>query len=132
MKSMIQFNKRIFGMKFPWNLWVGLLAGVNMVGGVVFIRTMEGRLALACLMLAFMIMWGIYVQKGFVRLLGLGHLIAWTPQVVWYTHVVLEGSAAGWFLYWLIAVLVVNGISLVIDFVDVVRYTLGDTQPMNT
>ncbi len=33
MKSFVQFNKQIFGMKFPWNLWVGLLAGVNMVGG---------------------------------------------------------------------------------------------------
>lgn len=132
MKSFVQFNKQIFGMKFPWNLWVGLLAGVNMVGGVVFIRTVEGQLALVCLMLAFMIMWAIYAKKGFVRLLGLGHLVAWTPQVVWYTQVVLEGSAAGWFLYWLIAVLVVNGISLVIDFVDVVRYTLGETQPMNT
>lgn len=132
MKSFVQFNKQIFGMKFPWNLWMGLLAGVNMVGGVVFIRTVEGQLALVCLMLAFMIMWAIYAKKGFVRLLGLGHLVAWTPQVVWYTQVVLEGSAAGWFLYWLIAVLVVNGISLVIDFVDVVRYTLGETQPMNT
>jgi hypothetical protein len=130
MKSFIEFNKKIFGMKFPWNLWVGILALVNMVGGLVYLRTPEGQIALTCLMLAFVIMWGIYVKKGFVRLLGLGHLIAWTPQVVWYTQVV--GNTAGWFQYWLISAIAVNGLSLVIDFVDVVRYSLGDKQPMQS
>ena len=72
MKSFIEFNKKIFGMKFPWNLWMGLLILVNMGGGLFFIRTMEGQLALACMMAAFLIMWGIYVKKGFVRLLGWG------------------------------------------------------------
>ncbi len=115
-------------MKFPWNLWVGLLVLVNMGGGLFFIRTAEGQLALVCMMIAFIIMWGIYVKKGFVRLLGLGHLIAWTPLVVWYTQVV--GNTAGWFQYWLISAITVNGLSLVIDFVDVVRYSLGDKQPM--
>ncbi|MDH3257652.1 MAG: hypothetical protein OEM27_08535 [Nitrospinota bacterium] len=127
MKSFIEFNKKIFGMKFPWNLWLGLLILVNLGGGLFFIRTMEGQLALACLLFGFLIMWGIYVKKGFVRLLGLGHLIAWTPQIVWYIQVI--GSTAGWFQYWLISAIVVNGLSLVIDFVDVVRYSLGDRQP---
>ena len=130
MKSFIEFNKKILGMKFPWNLWVGLLAMVNMVGGLVYIRTMEGQLALACLMLAFLIMWGIYAKKGFVRLLGLGHLIAWPPLMIWYAKVLAQGNVEGAFKYWLMAVLVVNGISLVIDLVDVVRYSLGDKQPM--
>ncbi len=130
MKSFIEFNKKILGMKFPWNLWVGLLAMVNMVGGLVYIRTMEGQLALACLMLAFLIMWGIYAKKGFVRLLGLGHLIAWPPLMIWYAKVLAQGNVEGAFKYWLMAVLVVNGISLVIDLVDVVRYSIGDQQPM--
>jgi len=130
MKSFIELNKKILGMKFPWNLWVGLLAMVNMVGGLVYIRTMEGQLALACLILAFLIMWGIYAKKGFVRLLGLGHLIAWPPLMIWYAKVLAQGNVEGAFKYWLMAVLVVNGISLVIDLVDVVRYSLGDKQPM--
>lgn len=130
MKSMIQLNKQIFAMEFPWNLWVGLLVLVNMGGGLVFIRTMEGQLALACMMASFLIMWGIYVKKGFVRLLGLGHLIAWTPQVVWYAQVILQGEAAGWFLYWLMSVIAVNGLSLVIDFVDVMFYSMGYRQPI--
>ncbi len=130
MKSFIELNKKILGMKFPWNLWVGLLAMVNMVGGLVYIRTMEGQLALVCLMLAFLIMWGIYAKKGFVRLLGLGHLIAWPPLMIWYFKVLAQGNVEGAFKYWLMAVLVVNGISMVIDLVDVVRYSLGDKQPM--
>ena len=128
MKSMIEFNKKVLGMKFPWNVWIGMLILVNIGGGLFFIRTAEGQLALICMMAAFLIMWGIYVKKGFVRLLGLGHLIAWTPQVVWYAQVV--GETAGWFKYWLISVIAVNGLSLAIDFVDVIRYSLGDKQPM--
>lgn len=128
MKSFIEFNKKIFGMKFPWNLWMGILILINVGGGLLFIRTMEGQLALVCMMASFLIMWGIYVQKGFVRLLGLGHLIAWIPQMVFYIQMVEK--AAGWFQYWIISVLVVNGVSLLIDFVDVVRYSLGDKQPI--
>jgi hypothetical protein len=130
MKSFIELNKKIFGMPFPWNLWVGLLAMVNMVGGLVYIRTPEGQIALACLMLGFLIMWVIYATKGFVRLLGLGHLITWPPLMIWYAQVVSQGNVEGTFRYWLMAVLVVNGISLVIDFADVVRYSLGEKKPI--
>ena len=126
MKSFIEFNQKIVGMKFHWNVWVGLLGLVNIGGGLFFIRTMEGQLALACMMAAFLIMWGIYIKKGFVRLLGLGHLIAWTPQVVWYAQVVED--TAGLFYYWLISVIVLNGLCLAIDFVDVIRYSIGDRQ----
>jgi hypothetical protein len=132
MKSFIELNKKIFGMPFPWNLWVGLLAMVNMVGGLVYIRTPEGQIALACLMLGSLIMWGIYFKKGFVRLLGLGHLIAWPPLMIWYAQVVAQGNVEGAFRYWLMVVLVVNGISLVIDFADVVRYSLGAKQTMQS
>ncbi len=128
--SFLEFNKKVFGMKFPWNLWVGLMAMVNMVGGLVFIRTIEGRLALVCLMFGFLIMWGIYSKKGFVRLMGLGHLIAWTPLMVWFAQAIFQEKAAGAFKYWIISVLVVNGISLVIDLVDVVRYALGERHPL--
>jgi hypothetical protein len=128
MKSFIEFNKKMMGMKFPWNLWMGLLGLVNIGGGLLYIRTMEGQLALLCMMAAFVIMWVIYIKKGFVRLLGLGHLIAWTPQVVWYSQVV--GDAVGGFQYWLITVIVLNGLSLAIDFVDVIRYSLSDRQPL--
>ena len=128
MKSFIEFNKKMVGMKFPWNVWMGLLILVNIGGGLFFIRTMEGQLALACMMAAFMIMWGIYIKKGFVRLLGVGHLIAWTPQVAWYLQVV--GDKTGWFQYWLISAIVFNGLCLAIDFVDVVRYSLGDKQAL--
>jgi len=115
-------------MKFPWNYWMGLLILINIGGGLYYVRTIEGQLALVCIMVAFLIMWGIFVKRGFVRLLGIGHLIAWTPQVVWYTQMV--GDTAGWFYYWLMSAIVFNGLCLVIDMVDVVRYSMGDKQPI--
>lgn len=131
MQSIIQLNKEIFGMKFPWNLWVMLLGGVNMIGGLWFIHTFEGIFALACLVEAFVIMWFIYIKKGFVRLLGLGHLVAWTPLMIWFARTAIQSETEGTFLYWLCAVLTLNGISLMIDLVDVIRYYRGETQPIN-
>jgi hypothetical protein len=128
MKSFIEFNKKMLGMKFPWNYWMGLLILINIGGGLYYVRTIEGQLALVCMMAAFLIMWAIFVKRGFVRLLGIGHLIAWTPQVVWYTQMV--GDTAGWFYYWLMSAIVFNGLCLVIDMVDVVRYSMGDKQPI--
>lgn len=63
MKSFIEFNKKIFGMRFPWNLWLGLLGLVNIGGGLFFIRTVEGQLALVCMVAAFLIMWGIMSKE---------------------------------------------------------------------
>ena len=117
-------------MPFPWNLWVMLMGGINMVGGLVFFNSLVGKLALAALGLAMMIMWAVYAKYGFVRLLGLGHLVAW-PGLVWYgINLIQKGSSDQYFSYWLWGLVIVNSISLVIDLVDVIRYLMGTRQPL--
>ena len=117
-------------MRFPWNLWVMILAGVNLLGPILFWKTLEGKVALVAMMGAMAIMVVIHKKVGFVRLLGLGHLLVWIPfLVICIWRLSLPGTEDT-FRLWLISVSVLNGASLVLDAVDVWRYLGGDREEL--
>jgi len=128
MKSAIQLMKKIFTMKFPWNLWVIVMALVNMAVGFLYFTTLEAKLVLAALMASFMVMTFVFARHGFVRLLGLGHVLFWTPLCLWLFARLQSGyyESAGDFKIWIYTLLAVNTASLIIDYIDVVRYSKGD------
>ncbi len=67
----------------------------------------------------------LYGELGYVRLLGAAHLVFWTPAYVW---VASRRKAIGTdtlFGKYVVLYLVIAGISLVIDVVDLVRYLVG-------
>ena len=78
---------------------------------------------------AFAIM-SMYDKIGLVRLLGLPHIILWTPPVIYLIKQSLRTdmpSAPKWIIRIISATIV---ISLVFDYYDVIRYFLGDTAPI--
>ncbi len=75
-----------------------------------------------------MIMTVIFSVKGFVRLLGIGH-IAWLPLVPWLWTRLDDAPADSIFGYWLMAVIVLNSLSVIIDTIDVLRYVKGERTP---
>ncbi len=116
-------------MPWAWQAWVMLLGAVNVVGGIAFWERIEGRITVLALVAAFGLMVGITATRGFVRLLGLGHLVVWPPLLVWLATRPDALSPATAFGRWTIALFAVNGISLAIDLVDVVRYARGERAP---
>jgi hypothetical protein len=63
-----------------------------------------------------------------VRILGLGH-IPWLFTVPWLWLRLGEMAADGlFFYYWLLAVIILDGISIVIDVIDLIRYGMGERQ----
>ena len=81
MKAMMDFFKTMLLLPKPWVMWVGLLMFVNTVMPLVYIRTLEGKVVLAAMMAGALLMTMIFKAKGFVRLLGIGHMF-WIPLVV--------------------------------------------------
>lgn len=72
----------------------------------------------------------LYQQYGYVRLLGLAHIVFWTPVYAWiFTHR-KDYAATPYFAKFVLFYLVMAGISLSIDLLDVVRYLLGETASM--
>lgn len=128
---MIDFFKTMLLMSKPWVAWVGLLMAVNMMGPLFFMATLEARVVLGTMMASAALMIAIFAQKGFVRLLGLGHIL-WIPLILWlFGRMNFEAPFTG-FEQWIVAVIILNGLSLVIDAVDVIRYLKGERAPTLT
>ena len=122
---MINFFKALLQMPKPWVAWVMLLMTVNMVVPIFFIETLEAQVVLATMMASAALMMFLFAQKGFVRLLGLGHVL-WIPLILWLSARVDFASASTGVEQWLLAVIALNGLSLIIDTVDVIRYAKGE------
>lgn len=112
-------------------LWLIALAAVNMTS-LYFIYTTEGRVVFGAFVISLIIMTYIYMRLGFVRLLGLGHIL-WIPMIPWlWIRLFQTQPLISTLQYWLLIVIVMNTISLVIDTVDVVRYISGEREPYYT
>ena len=105
---------------------VGLLMFANFLSPLIFITTLEGQVVLGTGIVSAIIQMGIFQAKGFVRLLGIGHS-PWIPMLVWlWTRLDWDFSI---FAYWILALIVLNSLSLIIDAVDVARYLMGEKEP---
>ena len=128
MKAMINFMKTMMIMPIHWQAWLGILVGVNIVVPLFFIHMLEAQVVLVMGIGGLVIMSAIFSRKGFIRLMGIGH-IGWLPLVFWLGTKLEHIPADSTFGYWLIAVIVLDSLSLIIDTIDVVRYVKGERTP---
>ncbi len=131
-KVLVGFNKGVLAMAKPWQAWMVLLVLMNLVLPLFFLGKPEATVVLVGIMVSMFIMMTLFARFGFVRLLGLGH-IPWLFTIPWlWLQLGQTIENGGTFYYWLLAVVVLDSISLVIDAVDVVRYWMGERQPTIT
>ena len=131
MKSMMKLMRTMMIMPIHWQVWLGILVIVNMIVPFFFIHTLEAQVVVATFIVGLVIMSVIFSVKGFVRLLGIGH-IGWLPLVFWLWTRLDHAPADSIFGYWLMAVVVLNSLSLIIDTIDVFRYVKGERRPVLT
>lgn len=105
-----------------WLLW---LVTVNLLS-LVFLRHHEARWVLVAWIGNLILMSALFEFNGYNRLLGLSHVLWWTPLLVYLWRRRRAIRVDGSFGTWLKVLFVTNGISLLIDYVDVARYLLGD------
>jgi len=113
-----------------WKFWLAWMVLLNLVvSSFYFRRHHEARLILFAFFTAAVIMVVIAESIGYVRLLGIGHVVLWTPLMVYLFRRVAKGGDDRLYARYLVAVLVTDSLSLVIDYVDVVRYIIGEQLP---
>ncbi len=114
--------------------WV-LILGVVHIAAVAFVVGRDrGRWVIrpepiavvASFIAAALFMTWLYSQVGYVRLLGLAHLVCWTPVYLWILARRRTIGGGTLFAKWIYAYLSIAGVSLVIDAVDVIRHLVGD------
>lgn len=105
--------------------WVGWMMIMNSAC-LIFLKNREARWVLAAWIANIIFMTILAEQIGYVRLLGLSHVIFWTPLMV---YLLLRRSTfdlSALYGRWLAILIATNCISLIIDYVDVARYFFGD------
>lgn len=105
--------------------WGGLLNIPQMIGGLIFIWTIEGQVVLASVILTLMVAGQIHKRTPFSRLIGICHL-PWLIMAPWLAHRVLDHEHGLMLKAWLIYVLITVTISLIFDVMDVWRFLRGD------
>jgi len=107
-------------------VWVFTLMVFN-TASLFFVKRVEARWVLLAWIINLPVINYIYETMGYVRLLGLSHVLVWTPLLIylwlrrkqWMPPKTLTEK-------WLVAVFTVNLISLVIDYIDVIRWLTGE------
>lgn len=114
-----------------WLLWMG---GVILVSLVVFLFSKPTRLDALVILLTTLgvyasMMW-LFQQVGYVRLLGIVHVIFWTPLAIYLWLRLKNGRLSFPFRHVMGVLFLTTIVSLAFDYTDVVRYWLGDTASM--
>ena len=111
-------------------LWLNvLLLGAFILPVTLFIWRQTRLVALITLLasgIAAFSIFSMYDSLGMVRLLGLPHVILWTPLVIYLFGVLRKPDLPvipKWILRFTITTIV---ISLIFDYLDVIRYVFGD------
>ncbi len=70
----------------------------------------------------------LFGQMGYVKLLGLPHIIVWTPLVIYLYRQQARGDMPVWprRIIWVVMTTIL--ISLAFDYTDVARYVLGERE----
>ena len=111
----------------PWWLiaWAGWMAVINMTS-LFFLRETEARWVLVAFLGSFVMMSVLFYVNGYNRFLGLAHIVFWTPLLFFLYRRLSRIVGPRLYENWIRILLATNGISLVVDYVDVLRYLLGD------
>jgi len=108
-------------------VWLNVLVGVLALSIPFSFVRVEARWTLLGLVAGAGGVMLLYSQFGYSRILGLGHVVAWTPLVVY-----LLARRASWQVEstwtgkWIVAAVAVLLVSLAFDYVDVIRWLLGE------
>ncbi|PIW27812.1 MAG: hypothetical protein COW30_09130 [Rhodospirillales bacterium CG15_BIG_FIL_POST_REV_8_21_14_020_66_15] len=105
-----------------WVMWMGL---INLLC-LAFIRHVEARWVLASMAGAWIMIEYLFQTYGYTRILGLAHVVFWTPVVIYLWRRRRGFDTSTVYGKWLWAVMATDLTSLAIDYVDVVRFFMGD------
>jgi hypothetical protein len=107
--------------------WVYWMAALNTASILFVIQRVEARWVLAAWVLNTILISVLYETFGYTRILGLSHIILWTPLLAYLWTRRANFDRGTWAGRYFIVLGITIFISLVFDYVDLVRYFMGDT-----
>ena len=107
-------------------VWVGVMLAVMAAAIPFALKDWRARFAILAMLGNMILMNALFARFGYTRILGLAHVIFWTPLLayLWKTRNVHPTRI--WTGRWVRLAIAFIFISLLFDYSDVVRYLLGD------
>ncbi len=111
--------------------WMALMGGV-MIAAIPFaIKDWRARFAILAMIGNLIVMGALFDRFGYTRILGLAHIIFWTPLLAYYWKTRNAHPDRIWTGRWVKLAMVIIFISLLFDYTDVLRYLLGNHSVMS-
>lgn len=134
MNETISFHDAMFsatGWILIWFYWLGMAMVVTPLALAFSKATRRDALIVLLTNIVVVVSMGwLYDQMGYVRLLGIVHVILWTPLLVYLVGRARNSEITLFFrlVIWLFVASL--AVSLAFDYVDVARYLLGERASM--
>jgi len=112
-------------------IWLIALVGINFAAILFVLKDWRPRIIVLAFVLVALMMGPMFAKFGYTRILGLVHVIVWTPLMAYLWKTRNNYPAHIWTNRYVYVFMLIVGMSLVIDYVDVIRYLLGDTGVVN-
>lgn len=107
------------------DLWGALLNFPQIIGGLIFITSIEGQIVFVLAILTLMVAGQIHKRERFSRLTGLCHL-PWLGMAPWLIWRLKSQDHSDLQTAWMIYVIVTVVVSLIFDARDVAKYFRGE------
>ncbi len=111
-------------------IWVYWMVITNLAGILFVLGRVEARWVVGAFLVNSLFMSWLNDTQGYTRLLGLSHVVFWTPLAVFLFRRLPSTEARTPFGMWIRVLLITIVLSLVVDYIDVVRYLLGERAPL--
>jgi hypothetical protein len=123
MDKMLDFFKILFGDTSPlWvQVWVGWMILLN-TSSVIFLKRRMGKIIFIVWNLNGATMMALFMLNGYNRMLGLSHIIWWTPLLVYMYKMKEVDMQPKAYKIWYKALFITILLSLVLDYTDLVKY----------
>lgn len=113
-----------------WLVWL-MIGSIALPVALLFWRTtrIAGVAALLTGIAGELGIFWLFDRMGYVKLLGLPHIILWTPLAIYLVLLLRRDDLPTWPRWITMAVLATVVISLAFDYLDALRYLMGERTP---
>lgn len=107
-------------------IWLTIMGGMHIAAIPFALKDWRPRIMIIIMGVNMVFMGALFHAYGYTRILGLSHVIFWTPLLAYLWKSRNSHPDRLWTERFLKVAMVVIFISLLFDYTDVIRYVLGD------
>ena len=107
-------------------IWIAIMVGIHIAAVPFAFKDWRPRVMVIAMILNGIFMSALFSKFGYTRILGLSHVIFWTPVLIYLWKTRNHHPERVWTGRFIRLSMAVIFISLIVDYIDVIRYVMGD------